>query len=241
MVYRRSGGVLTREILIDATIAFIAKNGVDGFTVRALAKSIGVFPTTITWHLGTKEEVLSKAAWHVLSKVSVGPVSCWQEFVEQFSHAYRRTLHQNPNFGPLMGARLMISAGTDLTLVERLLAGLAGAGLEGGNLVDAYNAVIGSVVGFVTLELATSPSESDWVRKQKESWGRVDEHAYPTLAKALPALRNRSFVMRWKNGVESPLDSSFELMLRMLIEGLEALVKRSAAVTAPAPRRRRSS
>jgi hypothetical protein len=47
----------------------------------------------------------------------------------------------------------------------------------------------------------------------------------PTLARYLPKLANRAFIMRWTNGTRVPLDSSFDMFVDVIILGLEQKLK----------------
>jgi TetR/AcrR family tetracycline transcriptional repressor len=49
--------------------------------------------------------------------------------------------------------------------------------------------------------------------------------ARPTLARYLPKLANKAFIMRWSNCVEVPLDSSFDMFVDVIILGLEQKLK----------------
>jgi TetR/AcrR family transcriptional regulator, tetracycline repressor protein len=49
----------------------------------------------------------------------------------------------------------------------------------------------------------------------------MDVMEHPTLARYLPKLANKAFIVRWSNGVEVPLDSSFDMFVDVIILGLE--------------------
>jgi TetR/AcrR family transcriptional regulator, tetracycline repressor protein len=55
----------------------------------------------------------------------------------------------------------------------------------------------------------------------------------PTLARYLPQLANKAFILRWSNGSKVPMDSSFELFVDVIIMGLEQRLK-LRKVAAPA-------
>jgi hypothetical protein len=42
------------------------------------------------------------------------------------------------------------------------------------------------------------------------------------LARHLPALANRVFILRWQNGTKVPLDRSFEAFIDSVVRGLAA-------------------
>ena len=57
--------------------------------------------------------------------------------------------------------------------------------------------------GFVTIELAAAPAE------------------YLALARHLPRLRDKAFILRCTSGMARPLNSAFEAWLDVVVSGLE--------------------
>lgn len=49
------------EELLDAVVAYIAKNGVAQLSLRPLAKAVGSSPRVLLYYFGSKEELVSKA------------------------------------------------------------------------------------------------------------------------------------------------------------------------------------
>jgi hypothetical protein len=49
----------------------------------------------------------------------------------------------------------------------------------------------------------------------------IDVLRYPMLGRHLPTFANRAFMLRWSNGTEVPLNSSFEKFVDVIISGLE--------------------
>jgi hypothetical protein len=93
--------------------------------------------------------------------------------------------------------------------------------------VGAYNAVIAAVVGFTTQEYAPIPSEHTrrWQNDVRARLESVTSARYPILAANIGRLGNRAFVLRWQNGTEAPLDASFDVLIDILIAGLERLAE----------------
>ncbi len=128
-----------------------------------------------------------------------------------------------PNIAPLIGTQLRPTEGIRADLIERVLSLLVAAGFSDELLVDAYNVVIGALVGFISQELAAMPSESPgkWAEIHRKRVSTLDVIEHPTLARYLPKLANKAFIVRWSNGVEVPLDSSFDMFVDVIILGLE--------------------
>jgi hypothetical protein len=152
-----------------------------------------------------------------------GDVDDWRVWLKDLFRRYRAAVRRHPNIAPLIGAQLVSNAGVGLELVNSILTVLSSAGFKGDHLVHAYNSVIAFKVGFVTLEFAPIPTEDAdaWTTALKKSFRAVDPQAQPVLARTLPLMENRAFIVRWQNGSKVPLNESFEMYMDIAISGLE--------------------
>jgi hypothetical protein len=135
-------------------------------------------------------------------------------------------------------------------MIDGILAALTQAGFGGrpgkGDIVDAYNAVIAAMCGFTTMELAPLPADDTkgWaaaLERRVRSIGTLD---HPILARHLPRLANRAFIVRWQNGVDVPLDGGFEAFIDCVVRGLAERARarpgpNKARAVRPSARRRR--
>src|SRR5690625_7143841 len=70
---------------------------------------------------------------------------------------FRRLIVDNPNYAPLIGGQLA-SKPPSLPFVERVLRVLGDLGLRGDNLIVAFNAYTGVLLGWAALELSEEPA-----------------------------------------------------------------------------------
>lgn len=227
---RKSGQrTLNREAVVAAALAEIDKNGLEDFSLRSVAKALGVYPTAVAWHVSSRSQLLAEVARLVQQDVlPPGFHDSWQGYLREFFQRFRAAIRRHPNAAPLIGAQLIANPTIELDFVERLLAVLAHAGLTGMHLVAAYNAVIAAAVGFTTQEFAPMPMEDTrtWQRQVRERLQSTPESRYPLLARNIKLLGNRAFTLRWQNGTEAPLDDSFEAFVDIFIAGLEHFASR---------------
>jgi len=54
---------------VDAALTFIRRNGADRFSMRALAKELGVTPMALYYYVGNKDELLERVADAILARV----------------------------------------------------------------------------------------------------------------------------------------------------------------------------
>jgi TetR/AcrR family tetracycline transcriptional repressor len=220
---------LNRDTIIAAALAEIDLVGLDNFSLRNLAKALGVFPTAVSWYVAGRSQLLAEVAHKVLEDIiPPGFHDSWQGYLREFLQRFRQAIRAHPNVAPLIGTQLVANPAVDLDFVERLLAALAHAGLSGVNLVSAYNAVIAAAVGFTTQEFAPVPAEgtSAWQAEIRTRLQNVSSTRYPQLAKNMKLLGNKAFTLRWQNGTDAPLDSSFTSFVDIFISGLEQFAGR---------------
>ena len=221
---------LTREKIIAAALDHLDKSGLQAFSVRDVAKALGVYPAAIYWHIPTRNALLSAMVAHVLRDLNPkSRITVWQDWLRALFKGYRRAVLKHPNIAPLIGAQLVSNASIDFKLMERMLEILSEAGFRGSKLIEAFNVVIAAQVGFVTLEFAPAPAEdpSGWEQEMRRLIGSVDARQYPLLAGHLPAMANRSFTLRWQNGTEVSFEKHFLAYVETVIAGLEQMAARS--------------
>jgi TetR/AcrR family transcriptional regulator, tetracycline repressor protein len=216
---------LTKEKIVAVALEQLDAHGLAEFSVRDVAKLLNVYPAAIYWHVPTRNQLFAEMVAHVLRDLAP-PVPCaeWQEWLRTLFRRYRQAIRRHPNISPLIGAQLVSNAGLDFDLIERTLEVLTIAGFKEARLIEAFSVVIAAQVGFVTLEFAPAPDEAaSWSMQMQALVHSFDRKRYPLLAHHLPRMANRSFTLRWQNGVEMPMDRSFEAYVATIIGGLEAM------------------
>lgn len=218
---------LTRERIVAVAIGQIDQNGLTAFSLREVARQLDVYPTAVYWHVPNRDALLAAVVEATMAGVApeIGKLS-WQDWFRELFRRYRRSVQQHPNVAQLVGAQLVSNASLSPLLIDRILAVLLQAGYDEARLADMYNVVVASMVGFATLEFAPLPTDDleVWTNQLQEKVHDIRALEYPTLARHLPALANRAFIVRWQSGSEVPLDSSFETFVEVTIAGMERML-----------------
>jgi TetR/AcrR family tetracycline transcriptional repressor len=217
---------LSRDAILDAALAEIDGKGLAAFSLRGLARSLGVNASVIVWHIGNRDVVMAEVIRLVL-RDSVPPRLSgqpWQAWLRGLFARFRDAVRRHPNTAPLIGADTVSNLRPDLALVEAILSVLVEAGVAEERLCETYNAVQAALVGFVTQELAQMPTEDlpSWQSGIQANLAGADAARYPHVARLLPRLANRAFILRWQNGATAPMNGSFALFVDFLVAGLEA-------------------
>jgi TetR/AcrR family transcriptional regulator, tetracycline repressor protein len=218
---------LSRERIVAAALEELDAFGLAAFSIREVARRLGVYPAAIYWHVSTRNQLLAAMVAAVLAEVAPPrrPGECWKDWLAELFRRTRAAIRRHPGIAPLVGAQMVSNAGVDFVMIERLLEVLGEAGFAGAGLVEAFSTVVAAEVGFVTMEFAPLPAEgaAAWTESMRAMIDSVDPQRYPRLAANLPAMANRSFMLRWQNGIEAPMDGPFEAYVATVIAGLEAL------------------
>lgn len=231
---------LSREKIVEVALALIAEKGLDDFSLRDVARTLGVYPTALYWHIQDKNALLGEVCTLVMSKVvppragaTAKSPQTWQDWLRRYFRQYRRVMKQHPNLAQLVGARMSSNLNRNTGMIERILGVLEEAGCPDAHIVALYNTVIAAASGFATMEFAPPPKEAPerWKAEVQERVHGISALRHPLLARHLGALANRSFILRWQSGAERPMDEGFEAYLDVFVLGLEAKIAALRAMT----------
>jgi len=218
--------LLTIDQIIDETIACIDEHGLEAFTMRRLAARMGVYSSAIYWHVSSKARLLALASTRLVSKLPADDEGTdWRVWLLQAARQVRGTMHEHANFAPVFGSQISVDVSAAAPFIEAVLTVLRRTGLDEAQVVDAFNAYIGLVMGWVSMELSAEP---DGVHDEgtpgiplADQLSALRANEQPNLVELLPRLANHAFMMRWDSGRSNPLDSSFDFVIETFIAGLE--------------------
>jgi TetR/AcrR family transcriptional regulator, tetracycline repressor protein len=222
-----SAANLSRDLILATTLELIDQNGVTGFSVRDLARTLGVFPTAVYWYVESRNALIAGAVSCVMNDVTPpDPAGDWHEQLRGLFRRYRTAVRRHPNVAAVLGTQLISNESPNPNFIDAILALLEAAGFKDNQLVHAYNVVIAAMVGFVTMELASRPADDPqgWAEAHESHMQSVSPQKHPTLARNLPKLMKSAFIVRSSNGMEHPLDESFEAWVMVCLQGLTAML-----------------
>jgi len=213
--------------IVQVALEQIDAVGLEAFSLRDVARSLGVYPATIYWHVESRNALLAEVAGCVIRDITPPREGRdWKQWMRALFFAYRRAVQAHPHVARLVGAQLVSNASLRNDFVEDVLGALLEAGATEATLCDAYNCVVAALSGFTTMELAPLPQEdaAAWSAAMQQRVRATDALACPLLARHLPLLANRAFILRWQSGDEVPLDSSFAAYVEVFLGGLAAFI-----------------
>ncbi|GAA5085501.1 TetR/AcrR family transcriptional regulator C-terminal domain-containing protein [Nocardia iowensis] len=191
----RSDSPVTRAAVLDAALAIIDSDGVEGLSMRRLADKVGRDPMVIYRHVPNKAAVLDGVAEIIIAKLSVDPTAAdWDAQLRAVARDFRELALAHPRVVPLLVTRplatpLGLRPPSVVRPLEDMLALLTRAGFSGADALHIYRALFGFLYGHVLNELqevVERPDETDEVLRL--GLHRLPISEFPLLRELAPLL-----------------------------------------------------
>lgn len=203
---------IDRALVADTALRLLNEVGLEGLTLRRIAKELNVQAPALYWHFKNKQELLDEVATEMFRRMSVpGPEAegaTWQEYMAAASREVRRFL-----LGYRDGAKVFSGTrftGTDhATPLEQMLRFCVDAGFTPRAAARAWFTVNTYTVGYVIEEQSVFPTpegERDPAYGLDDRTRRLAGHPLATEA-------------GWE--FFEDLDAGYEDGLRAVIAGIE--------------------
>ncbi|OLF13406.1 TetR/AcrR family transcriptional regulator [Actinophytocola xanthii] len=172
---QRAAPPLTGERIVAEAVQLLDEEGAAGLTMRRLAARLGAGPTTLYWHVRTKDDVLDLALDAVFGDVDLPTASAdWAADVRALLHAWYAVMLRHPWAPGLLG-RPMLGPNV-LTRTEFLQAALVRGGFAGVELAAATHGLANLVIGSALTRVAGGSVDA------ADQLVRAQAARYPTLA-----------------------------------------------------------
>ncbi|WP_329335486.1 TetR/AcrR family transcriptional regulator [Streptomyces sp. NBC_00663] len=220
---------LDRARVADTALTLLNELGLDGLSLRAIARELDVKAPALYWHFKDKQALLDEMATQMYRRMVAGtaldPGDTWQERLLKTNRGLRAAL-----LGYRDGAKVFSgSRFTSLVHVEAMEDNLrlfTSAGFTLAQAVRAAQTTYLYTLGFVTEEQGVEPLPGD----RREGFG-VEERARLMADFPLSAAAGRE--------IFEDYDKHFEEGLSLIIDGIANALKGRGAVTYAAPPRGR--
>lgn len=190
--------------IVATALRLIDEHGVDAFSLRMLADTLGSSTATLYRHFANKDEIITLVVDLALGEVDAtapAPPGGWQDVLAAMGHGLRAALLRHPNLLPALIAHVPLGPNA-LVQRERVLAALLGAGLPPGLAARAFTAVGHYVIGFAVQQREPDgPPLADFYR-------RLDPSVHPAIAATAHSLTSVA------------TDDEFVFGLDLLLDGL---------------------
>lgn len=195
-------------------LEIVDRDGLSGLSMRSLASALGTGPMTLYNYVKDRGELEELVARAVVGEVKVpAPTEDWCEDVRAIAMAMWETMRRHPNAAPLVLTRRTVSAASYLA-ADSLIGALGRGGLTDVDLLAAFRAVLGLVMGSAQAELAGPLAGAGREQEQIAAAARIGALAgaeHPHIA-ALAQVSQRSTAA-----------ADFERGLGILLAGIKSL------------------
>ena len=175
-----------QERIVGAARALIEAGGVEALSMRKLAAEVGVAPTAIYWHVGSREDLLNAVLDAMIADLSAiaargGSPRARLASVARSIRDQVRATTPTQQLAAELGRTAELSFPGQVALTREMQA----AGVEGSDAAQAVRAVLFLVGGFILLE-DNFAHRQPGSRTTQELWQTLDDGGIdPALKRAM--------------------------------------------------------
>jgi TetR/AcrR family tetracycline transcriptional repressor len=182
----------TQDDVISAAFATLEQEGLEGLSLRGVARALGAHLNSVSWYVKTKASLIEKMADTIVGSVNVSdlPADPLQQ-VRTVVGRYRRAMLSHRDGGRLV-AGTYTSTDRTLRVAEVIVSGLLEAGYSEADAARLCWALVYFTLGLTQEQQTTPPAD----------YAAPALAAYPALSKiGEPLLAHDSFDARFDFGV----------------------------------------
>ena len=210
---------LTRERILQTGLRLIDQQGSEAFTMRKLAKALGVDPMSIYRHVENKEALLDGVAEVLWGEIELPESEAgWEALLRSMATSLRALGHTHPHAYPLL-LNCQILPLAALRLWDVTLEQLQQDGFERKRAADIICTVSSYAIGYTMVELsALLPERSERVAEEKMSdIGRLTQ-----VMRRLPRETPAHLVEVASVIMDCDLDAQFTFGLDLMLTSLRS-------------------
>jgi AcrR family transcriptional regulator len=220
---------LNRERVLQAAVDFADREGIEALSMRRLGQELGVEAMALYNHVANKDDLLNGMVDAVVGEIELadGSGADWKAAARERILAARRVMRRHPWAAGVIGSRTEASP-----VVMHYMDSMGGIMLAGGFSVDlmhhAFHTLGSRVLGF-TQELFDDSGNASMTPEVQELMIRQMEGEFPNITAVMKQVQHDEASI-----VGSGCDDQFEFefAVDVILDGLEALRQREAAIGA---------
>ena len=212
---------LDQRQIVQAALDLLDEGGLDGLTMRNLAKKLGIQAASLYWHVRGKQELLSLLAEEICAPMREPDRTLpWQNQLEELGNEYRRVLLAHRDAARVLASSGGPSGPNRLRLTEIGLRTLLDAGFSHKDAAYAAHLLNDFVVMFVLEETQYANAEAE---------GASEDSGGQNWVEALPPNEYPSVVALADYFIEPDVDERWRFGIEILRNGLETRLARRKA------------
>ena len=203
-------GSLTIDVIVDASIKVIQKDGLAGLSMRQLASNLDVTPTALYHHVKGKDELLDLCATRILAQIPVpDPKLHWTKRMRTLILEQQRIFMRVPGLAKYLLVHRESSVAS-LMWAEAVLSVMHDAGFKPEQTLPVLMSM-SFLVNPVTLIDDKTPAKFTPVLYRNRATSIIKKHPgmFPCVSAVLPQMQGSSY------------ETQFETALDRVISGIE--------------------
>jgi len=200
---------LSREVVLNAALQVLEKEGGEALTMRRVADQIGVSASSLYGYVANKEELVQLVLDRIFEELEVPPADNWQDTLREGGRAMLAMYRRHPGVAALTLGRVAVTPSM-LPFGERVVSELRAAGMP-----DQVTAFVGDIAGLYVGAFAYELDVSPLTGHEGEF---LDQ--FTNWIKSLPVDRFPNTVALADTAVAGTADDRFEWGLDLIIRGL---------------------
>ena len=209
------GPPLNRELIADAALELVDREGLDALTMRRLAAELGIGTMTIYGYFRDKEELLNLVIERTARRYELtAGDGDWRTRLRRLIETMYRSLLEHPSTVQIRSRRPILNPGA-IRACEAGMTILEDAGLERREAAAAFRLLFTYIFGYAAFS-SYEPS-AELRREWRDELSMLPPEEYPLVSGAAGELVN------WMAGRKP-----FEAGLDLILDGIEARIERSS-------------
>lgn len=208
----KTEGTLTRQRVLEAALQLIDRDGLEGFSMRKLGAILGVEAMSLYNHVESKGALFDGVIEVLVLQAPYPemPDTTPRDELWVYIHTFRDILRAHPRVLPLVATNPFRTPAT-LAILDRLLATVHRANVQGVQAIYALQSIAGFTIGQTLLDVGRTPvADFEPGAAGPIIWQRFPAERYPALHAALPAIMQWSSDQEFDFGLKALFRSIFE-------------------------------
>jgi AcrR family transcriptional regulator len=208
----KTNRALTRQRVLETALQLIDQDGLEGFSMRKLGAKLGVEAMSLYNHVENKGALFDGVIEVLVLQATYPqmPTATPRDELWAYIHALRDVLRAHPQALPLVATNPFRTPAT-LAVLDRLLATVHRANVQGVQAIYALQSIAGFLFGQTLLNVGRTPvADFEPGAAGPIVWQRFPAERYPTLHAALPDIAQWNPDQEFDFGLQALFQSIFE-------------------------------
>lgn len=201
--------LIDRESIVDAALAQLRADGLDGLTMRALARRLGVSNSALYNHVPSRAAVLAAVQERFVTRLDAGGFGTvsLRQALARWAWSYLVQLREHPELVPVIVAVPVAQAPRTSGMYQRVISGFAAAGWPEESIIASMSVLETFIFGAAL----DSPAPDDVYAPHDPEHSPLLARTYEAFAEAVAAQRARPRDVIFTIGLDAALTGLHQL------------------------------